>query len=243
MYDLKSALCNIDALSFRYVWPMFVSLAVLSVTLLGSGTISETPQAVIAGIDQAQEVREQKLSGYAAREHYTVRNSHFRQSAEIDAKVIFQKGMGKTYTILSRSGPGLLQERVINRILKEDASLSRSVERSHNLLTSANYSMELDGVESLHGMQCYVVNIQPRAHNFALIEGKAWFDVKGFSLLRIEGKPASSPSFWTGKPAIEREYMVVDGFTFPRHSRATTQGFFTGKSELDIEYSQYEVFR
>jgi hypothetical protein len=127
--------------------------------------------------------------------------------------------------------------------LKEDASLSGSVERPHNLLTSANYSMELEGIQPLHGTQCYVVKILPRAHNFALIEGKAWFDVKGFSLLRIEGKPAASPSFWTGKPAIERDYTVVEGLSFPQHSRATTKGFFTGKSELDIEYSQYEVFR
>jgi hypothetical protein len=217
------------------------SLTLLSLTLWGDGTMTGRAQEVIAGIDKAQGDREQKLHGYAASEHYTVRNSHFNQSAELTATVIYQKGKGKTYKILSRSGPGLLQERVINRILKEDASLSRSAERPHNLLTSANYSMQVQGIVLLHGTQCYIVKIVPRAHDFSLIEGTAWFDVKGLSLLRIEGKPAASPSFWTGRPVIEREYTVVDGLSFPQHSRATSNGFFTGKSELDIEYSQYKI--
>jgi hypothetical protein len=230
-------------MSLSYIRLILFSLRVVSLTLRADGTVIQTPQAVIAGIDKAQAERDQKLVGYAATEHYTVRNSHFTQSAEIQAKVVFEKATGKTYTILSRSGPGLLQQRVINRILNEDARLSQSVERSHTLLTSVNYVMELESVELLHGTQCYVMKIRPHARDFALIEGKAWFDVKGFSLLRIEGKPASSPSFWTGKPAIEREYTVVGGFTFPQHSRATTRGFFAGESELDIEYSRYEVLR
>jgi len=200
-------------------------------------------QDVISGIDNAQEDREQRLVGYSANEHYTVHNSHFNQSAELTASVVYQKGLGKTYTILWRSGPGVLQERVINRILKEDVTLSRSAERPHNLLTSANYSMQVQGIQSLRGTPCYVVKISPRVHDFSLIEGAAWFDIKDFSLLRIEGKPAASPSFWTGRPVIEREYTVVDGFSFPQRSQATSKGFVAGKSELNIDYSQYVIFR
>ena len=228
-------------LSVRYVRLILYSLTLLSLTLWGDKTITERSQDIIAAIDKAQEDRELKLYGYAAREHYTVRNSHFNQSAELTATVIYQKEKGKTYKVLSRSGPGLLQERVINRILKEDASLSRSNERPHNLLTSANYSMQVQGIELLHGTQCYIVKIVPRARHFSLIEGTAWFDVKSLSLVRIEGTPAASPSFWTGKPVIKRDYTVVDGLSFPQHSRATSKGFFAGKSELDIEYSQYRV--
>jgi hypothetical protein len=222
---------------------MFLFLTVLNLALLGDGPATLSLQGVIAGIDQAQVEREQKLTGYAAREHYTVRNSHFSQSAELDATVIFEKGKGKTYTVLSRSGPRVLQEHVIGRILREEARLSSSLERPQNLLTSANYSIELEGVQSLHGTPCYVVKILPRVHNFALIEGQAWFDVKAFSLLRIEGKPAASPSFWTGKPLIAREYEVMDGLSFPKHSKATSKGFISGKSELTIDYSEYKVLR
>lgn len=196
---------------------------------------------MISSIDKAQQEREQRLAEYTAMEHYTVRNSHFEETAELAAKVFYQRGPGKRYQVLWRKGPGFLQERVINRILKEDATLSRSSERSQTLLTSANYAMKVQGTQLLRGEQCYIVNIRPRAHKFSLIEGTAWIDAKDFSLLRIEGRPATSPSFWTGRPFIEREYTILDGLSFPKHSRATSKGFFTGKSELDIDYSQYVI--
>ena len=207
---------------------------------LGGATTLPGPD-VIWSIDKAQQERDRELAGYAALEHYTVRNSHFEETAELTAKVSYQRGPGKRYQVLWRKGSGFLQERVINRIIKEDAALSRSPERSHTLLTSANYSMKMEGMRLLHGEQCYVVHIRPRAHKYSLIEGRAWFDVESFSLLRIEGKPAASPSFWTGRPFIEREYTILDGLSFPKHSRATSKGFFAGKSQLDIDYSQYVV--
>lgn len=231
------------SLYFRYLRLVVFAVTILNLSLRLEGATTLQSQEVISRIDKAQLKREQRLAGYAAMEHYTVRNSHFEKTAELEAKVVYQKDLGKSYQVLRRKGPHLLQERVINRILKEDALLSRSSERSHTLLTSANYSMTVQGMQRLQGEQCYIVNIRPRMHKFSLIEGTAWIDAEDFSLLRIEGRPADSPSFWTGRPYIEREYTVLDGLSFPKHSRATSKGFFAGKSELDIDYSQYAIFR
>jgi len=221
------------AVPFRYVWLGVFSCIILSLTLALEGATTLQSQEVISGIDKAQECREQKLAEYAALEHYTVRNSHFEEPAELMANVRYQKGIGKTYRVLWRRGPGFLQGRVI----------SGPSERPHTLFTSANYSMKVRGTQMLDGKLCYIVDIHPRAHNFSLIEGTAWVEMETFSLLRIEGRPAASPSFWTGRPFIEREYIVSDGLSFPRHSRATSRGFFAGKSELDIDYSKYEISR
>lgn len=199
------------------------------------------PQQVISGIDKAQLCREQQLNGYTAAEKYTVRNSHFDAPAELLAKVTYKKDIGKTYKVISRSGPPFLQKRVLDRILKDDADLSRPRERQHTLLTSSNYAMNVQGTEVVQGRLCYVIGLHPRKHNFSLIDGKAWVTANDFSLLRIEGKPAASPSFWTGKPSIERDYILIDGLSFAQRSRATSKGFFTGKSELDIQYSEYSL--
>lgn len=199
------------------------------------------PQEVISGIEKAQRLREEKLAAYTASELYTVQNNHFAEPAELSASVVYQKGIGKIYHILSQNGPRFLEERVLHRILREDAKLSRNAERPHTLLTSSNYSMAVQGMQVLHEKLCYVIRIHPRMHEFSLIEGTAWIDAEDFSLLRIEGKPAASPSFWTGRPFIERDYTLIDGLSFPHHSRATSKGFFAGKSQLDINYSQYRV--
>jgi len=243
IFPSRCAAHRTSVFSYRYARHALLSLSFLSLTLRAEAPITLRSEDVIAGIDNAQGTREQKLTAYSVSEHYTVRNSHFAQSAELTAAVVYQKGQGKTYKILSHKGPGFLQERVINRILNEDALLSRPAERPHTFLTSANYSMHVQGTQLLQGTLCYIVAIHPRMHHFSLIEGTAWVDVKDFWPLRIEGTPAASPSFWTGRPRIKREYTVVDGFSFPQHSRATSKAFFGGKSELDIEYSQYAVLK
>lgn len=220
---------------------LFSFVIMITLTLRLEGATVLNPEEVISGIDKSQQVREKKLAGYTAIEHYAVHNSHFAETAELTARVRYQKGIGKTYQVLSRKGPRFLEERVLHRILREDAQLSRNSERPHTLLTSRNYSMNVQGTQVLHGKLCYIISIHPRMHEFSVIEGTAWIDVEDFSLLRIEGKPAASPSFWTGRPFIEREYTLVDGLSFPHHSRATSKGFFAGKSQLDITYSQYLV--
>ena len=230
-----------DRLHSGHLRRAIVAMSLFSLTVPVDGALTLQSQDVISAIDKAQQSRERRLGGYTGMELYTVRNSHFKESAELAAKVVYQQGLGKRYEVLWRKGPGLLQERVINRILKEDAMLSRSPERSHTHLTSANYSMKVQGMQQLEGKQCYLVKIRPRVHKFSLIEGIAWIDAKDFSLLRIEGRPAASPSFFTGRPFIEREYTVLDGLSFPKHSRATSKGFFAGKSELDIDYSEYVI--
>ena len=234
---------HIVCLHYRYFQFVIFVLGVSNLTPLPEGAPTVQSQQVISGIDHAQQSREQRLAGYTAMEHYTVRNSHFGEPAELEAKVFYEKEGGKRYQVLWRKGPGFLQERVINRILKEDMTLSRSAERSHTLLNSANYAMEVKGMELLEGERCYIVKIHPRMRKFSLIEGLAWVNATSFSLLRIEGRPASSPSFWTGRPSIKREYMLLDGLSFPKHSGATSKGFFTGRSELEIDYSQYVIWK
>jgi hypothetical protein len=225
---------------FRYL-RLSLLVVIASLTLRLEGAPAVQSQDVISGIDGSQAYREQKLDGYTAVEHYAVHNSHFRETAELMADVRYQRESGKQYRVLWRKGPGFLQRRVIDRILKEDAALSRPAERPHTLLTSANYVMKVQGTQFLHGKLCYVVKLHPRAPRFSLIEGTAWVEVKDYSLLRIEGRPAASPSFWIGRPWIEREYTSLDGLSFPQHSRATFDGLFPGKSKLDVDYSQYAL--
>ena len=103
-------------LPIRRIQFVLYSLTVLSPALCCDGIVTLGSEDVISGIDKAQKDRQQKLTGYSTKEHYTVRNSHFTQAAELTASVIYQESLGKTYTVLSRSGPRVLQEYVINRL-------------------------------------------------------------------------------------------------------------------------------
>ncbi len=198
-------------------------------------------ESVIRGVDQAELDRETNLAGYSVTEHYTLRNSRFQTAAEMTVATVYTKGSGKSYRVLSRSGSSALQTRVLDKLLQEEAEMSRGETRQRALATSANYKMRLMGEESLAGRQCEVLELIPRTKSTHLLKGRAWVDAEDHSLVRIEGKPSASPSFWTGRPMIVREYERIDGFSLARKSHALSDGLLLGKTELTIEYSDYKV--
>jgi hypothetical protein len=224
----------------------FEHAQVLGLTVLAAAiSIQGQPvntTAVIQGIENAQRYREQCLAGLTVTEHYRVKNSHFNDPAMMTVHVTYKRGAGKSYQVVSRSGPGLLQRRVLDRLLEEESAMSRGAERQRALLSPANYSMELAGSEQVAGRQCYIVNLAPKSRDTHLLKGRAWVDSNTFSLVRIEGRPTASPSFWTGKPLIVRDYIPVQGFWLAEHSRATSEGFFAGHTELDVQYTEYSVW-
>jgi hypothetical protein len=213
----------------------------LEFELHGGTTDVVSPGGVIQKIDHSQEYREQCLEGYTATEKYVVRNSHIREPAQLTATVSYQKGRGKTYKIASQSGSPLLQKRVLNRILDEEIAMSRGPERSRALLTSANYFMSLDGITLFRDQLSYVINLQPKLRNPHTLVGRAWIDQTHFSLIKIEGRTSSSPSFWAGKPYIKREYASIHGFALALHSHAVARGLVAGRTEIDVVYSDYVV--
>jgi hypothetical protein len=197
--------------------------------------------SVIRGVDQAELDRETNLTGYSVTERYTLRNGRFQASAEMTVATVYRKGVGKSYQVLSRSGSSAVQTGVFDKLLLEEAEMSRGNTRQHVLATSANYKMRIIGEESLAGRQCEVLELIPRTKSAHLLKGRAWVDAKDHSLMRIEGKPGVSPAFWAGRPMIVREYERIDGFSLARKSHALSDSLLLGKTELTIEYSDYKV--
>lgn len=196
---------------------------------------------IVEDIDKAQEDREARLSGYTVTEHYTIRNSRFDTPADTVVATTYVRGAGKTYRVISRTGPAFLQTHVLDRILKEEEDMSRGEQRTRALVTSANYQIKGAGQESLDGRNCDVVEITPRVKSAHLLKGKAWLDAASHMLVRIQGRPTASPAFLAGIPDVTREYDDVDGFSLARKSQAISQTFLLGKTDLTIEYTDYRI--
>jgi hypothetical protein len=213
----------------------------LLVCLLVGGACWAGNDNIVQEIDQAQADREMRLTGYTVTEHYAIRNSRFSAPAETVVATTYVKGAGKTYSVISRTGPPFLQTHVVDRILKEEEEMSRGEQRKNALVTSANYRIKRVGQEDLDGRMCDVVELMPRTKSVHCLRGKAWFDAKSHLLVRITGKPTSSPSFLVGYPVVVRDYTLMNGFSLARKSHAVSQTFVLGKTDLMIEYTDYRV--
>lgn len=202
---------------------------------------SDRQQDLIRWIDQTELSREAKLAGYTVTEYYTITNSRFSRPAEATIETTYKRGQGKTYKILSRSGPSLLRNTVLDRLLQEESLLSRGRARAQAILTSANYDMKLIGADSVSGTVLDVVRLIPKKKSPYLLNGRMWVDPVRMMIVKVEGKPPVSASFFVGRPQVVRQYMQIDGFPLAQHSHAVSSGFFFGQSTIDIDYRNYHV--
>ena len=218
-----------------------VSWFVLLSVSAGAASTAPADLHLIRGIEQAQLAREEGIVSYTVQEHYTLTNTRFNEAAEMRVAVMYVKGTGKTYHVLSRTGPSFLQTSVFDRVLKEEAAMSGGEIRLAALVTPSNYHMKFLGEQVLEGRKCEIVELQPLRKSPHLLRGKAWVDAASHNLIRIEGKPTASMSFWASSPYVVRDYMEVGEFSFARVSHATSHSFLLGQSELVVEYSDYQV--
>jgi hypothetical protein len=203
--------------------------------------VRERQQDLIRQIDQAELSRESKLTGYTVSEYYTIRNSHFSKPAEAIIETTYKRGQGKTYKVLSRSGPSLLRNRVLDRLLQEETQMSRGRMREQAIITSANYDMKLLGKELVSGIMCDVLELTPKRKSPYLLRGRLWVDPAKMMIVKVEGKPPASASFFSGRPQVVREYKHLEGFALAHHSHAVSSSFLFGQSIVDIEYRDYHL--
>lgn len=214
-------------------------------SFLSGRTFAEetSEQTAIRALDQAEARRESRLAGYSVMEQYTLRGSRFGKFAEMTVETLYQRGHGKSFHVVSRSGSPMLQSRVFDRLLTEEGEMSRGEARQHTLVNSENYAMRLAREDILAGTRCYVLELTPRTKSTHLLQGRAWIDKEDGSLIRIEGIPTANPSFLAGRPTITREYEKVGEFWLAQNSHAMSDSFFFGKTELTIEYRDYHILK
>ena len=201
----------------------------------------ETQADIIRDIDAVERNREANLAGYRVTEHYTIQNSHFQMPAEVVVQTAYRRAAGKTYQVQSRSGPSMLKDRLMDRILQEEANMSRGAAREQSLITSANYDMHLIGEKEIGGTRCLELDLMPRVKSPHLLRGKVWVDSGNKLVVRIEGQPPVGQSFFAGRPEVVRDYAAVDGFAFAQRSHAISSGFIQGRTEVTIIYDHYVI--
>jgi hypothetical protein len=178
-------------------------------------------------------------------EHYAVYRGkdETNPAAEMTVRTEYRKETGKTYTILSQSGSGLILKHVLGAILDREKEINQPGIREHSWLISGNYQMALKpgGVERQDGKDCAVLTIAPWHKSPNLIEGTIWVDARDGSIVRLEGVTSESPSIFTGQSQLMRQYANVNGFAMATHARAVTNSFLLGRTVITIDYQNYQI--
>ena len=212
-----------------YRW---VAIVTLLAGAVGAGAASEP---VERPADRFPSLREQPLTQYRAFRRMHARSEHFNQEAWLEAWTEMDGG-GFRYNIVSESGSDYIRTKVLKAVLKREQELVADGDCQRSELTPDNYDFD----EASKGEGEQYVTIKPKRKDVLLVDGRMVLSADGRDLLRVEGRLAKNPSFWTSLVNIIRHYARVDGIRVPIAIESTAKVKFAGVSYLDVHY-EYET--
>jgi hypothetical protein len=206
--------------------------------LAGATMHAEMPsvQQVSARMAETRARTTSRLRAYTVLRRYTLRAAR-GQSAEMMVRMTYTWPGRKKFEILSESGSNTIQKRVFQRLLDAEEDASRRDAR----LTSSNYDFQAVGTEVVEGRPCYVLRLTPRASRKYLIQGRAWVDAADFAVLRVEGEPLETGSFWVKSTQVVQTYRDIGGFWLPARVESESEVRIFGRAHLTIESLDYKL--
>jgi hypothetical protein len=178
---------------------------------------------------------QQPLRQYRAYRRMHARSEHLGHEAWLEAWTELD-GQKFTYEIVSEKGSEYIRNKIFKVVLKREQELVADGAGSRSDLTPENYAFE----DATSGDGERYVTLKPKRKDVLLVDGRMVLNQDGTELLRVEGRLAKNPSFWTSLVNVIRHYARIDGVQVPISTESTAKVKFAGVSTLDVHYD-YET--
>lgn len=201
--------------------------------------------AVIRGVDSAVKNRIDRLAAYTVTEHYAVfrGKDEAHPAAEMLVKTTYRKETGKSYEIVSQSGPAIWRNEVLGTLLDNEKRMSQPGNVGTALINSSNYEMKLatNAREQFNRRDCLVLDITPRHASQYLFKGKLWVDAQDFSIVQLKGTASKSAFFLANAAEVTRQYDEMSGLPMATHAQAVSGSSLLGQTVVKIDYTNYQL--
>lgn len=213
----------------------------IGATAYGQASAPVTAADVIEGMVRSEKEQEKNLPLYRTIREYRLANGDGTKAVQVIAGVGFDAKSGKTITVLQESGAEGIFRRVIRKVLEAEERASRN-DGDEMRLSPANYDFKLMGSETRDGRLCHVLQLLPKKKSKFLIDGKIWVDAQEYALVRLEGRPAASLSFWVGKPLITQSFQRVgNGMWLMSRNESSTNAKLFGRVTFTMELKEVQA--
>ena len=202
---------------------------------------SDLPSAdqVITNMIERDNERRAALDGYTSVRRYVLENSKHHKQAYMLVRMIQHKDGARDFQIVTSSGWSGARKHVFPKLLEAEAEASRPGNPEDSRVCPQNYSFSLLRVEEVDGRNMYVIGLTPKKEKKYLMRGTIWVDSEDFAIVRMEGAPAKSPSFWVKNVQISHRYEKHGPFWLAASDSSTSDARIFGPTELKIEYFDY----
>jgi hypothetical protein len=203
-----------------------------------------SPTAGVAGSDAVEPALErfiarpdEPIKEYRAIRHMEAENHRFNLRGSLDAVTALDADGHFSYTILREEGSDYVRSKVLRPVLENEEKLFATTDPSRAALTPLNY--ELNAAEPA---EPGVVRLlaKPRRREISLVDGSVFVTTEDADLVRVEGRLAKNPSFWTTRVDVVRRYERRSGIRVPVRLDTTAQIRVAGASTMSVVYD-YEM--
>jgi outer membrane lipoprotein-sorting protein len=220
-------------------------LAVLSLGHAGDGVSAQpapSTDLVVQNLMAANARRAAALRGYRSKRVYNLEYSGlFGGHAEMQVEATYRAPNNKEFKVISESGSKLLIRQVLQKLLQSESEAQEERNRKALEISPANYIFKLENTEHSVDGDFYVLSVKPRSKSKYVYNGRIWVDARDYAIARMEGSPASNPSFWVKNIQVQYQWAKISGFWLPVHNYSVTSVRLGGRAVLNISYSDYQV--
>ena len=203
---------------------------------------SERPDLalLVQHISRAQAQNHSRTLPYTVTRDYKVFGTNAeRPRTEVVAKVNFLPPNMKTYDIDQSTGG--MGEKIIRRILDHEVDAARDPREM--MVNEQNYRFDYDGEESVDNLPCYRLTVAPKHDRKDLLNATIWVDRNSYRIVRMEGEPAKSPSFWVKDVHLVLDFGEVAGMWMQTEIHALAHLRFGGEYKIVSQDLDYDVAR
>jgi len=208
---------------------LFVSFAALLAAHPGAaGPATTAPDVLQRFLDDPTPTQ------FRALRRLEAHNDKFEKSAWMD---VWTEGdaSGFRYAIVSEEGSDYIRSKVFRTTLETERKMW-SAGSDQAALTLANYVFEERGAQA-DGLT--LLTMTPKRKDVMLVDGSLYLNPHDGELVRVEGRLAKSPSFWTRRVEIVRWYRRIAGFRVPTSLESVANVRVAGVSTFRMSY-EYE---
>jgi hypothetical protein len=179
---------------------------------------------------------DEPLTTYRGTRRLEGRNEKFNISAWMDIATELSAD-GFHYRVLREGGSDLIRGRVFRAMLANEEQIFATGDAARSAISSNNYELT-PGDSAEPGL--VKLFARPKRKDVTLVDGAVYITDNDADLVRVEGRLAKSPSFWTRRVDVVKQYTRVAGLRVPVRIESVAQIRFAGTSTMTMTYD-YEM--
>ena len=212
-----------------------------------AGVAMPSGAEILARVAERNKERGAELERYESERIYTVdyTGTGGEHHAEIEVHAELLGADQKKLTVVSEAGSKFLCEKVLRRLVESEQEAGSQENRAQMALSAENYSAEAMGEEIVAvadgPVRTWVLRVTPKVDNKFTYRGTVWVSEDDAAVVKIEGEPATGPSFWISRANFTTIYTRRGDVWLPMRNISHSRVRLGGEETLTIDYGSYPV--